>query len=162
MNNKGIRIIPIFGGAYEAAEDGTIYSSKRRTRRVMVGKVTEAGYRMVVITIEKKKHYYNVHRIIASAFIPNPNNYREVNHKDGNKLNNSVANLEWVTTRQNQLHAMTSGLRPALKLDYTKASEIRRLYATGKYTQCQLAGMFGVKKTQIGYIIHNKRWKTED
>lgn len=162
MNENNIKIISIFGGAYEAAEDGTIFSRKRRTRRAMVGKVTEAGYRMVVITIEKKKRYYNVHRIIASAFLPNPNNYREVNHKDGNKLNNSVDNLEWVTPHQNQLHAMMSGLKPSLKLDYSKAAEIRRLYATGQYTQCQLAEIFGVKKTQIGYIIQNKRWKTED
>lgn len=162
MSNKGIRVIPIFGGAYEATEDGNIYSLKRKTRKALIGKVTKAGYKMVVITIANKKHYRNVHRIIAAVFLPNPNNYREVNHKDGNKLNNSVDNLEWVTTRQNQLHAITSGLRPTLKLDFVKAQEIRKLYATRKYTQVQIAELFGVKKTQIGYIIQNKRWKTED
>ena len=161
MSNK-VRISPIFGGAYEAAEDGTIYSIKRKTRRALVGKVTKAGYRMVVITIERKKRYCSVHRIIASAFLPKPDNCREVNHKDGNKLNNSVANLEWVTTRQNQLHAIMSGLRPALKLDYSKAAEIRKLYSTGQYTHRELGQIFGVGKTLISDIIKNKRWKTED
>lgn len=161
MNNQ-IRTIPIFGGAYEAAENGIIYSLKRRERHALIGKVCASGYRMVVITIERKKQYHNVHRLIAMAFLPNPNNCREVNHKDGNKLNNSVENLEWVTTRQNQLHAITSGLRPSLKLDFEKAKEIRRLYASGKYTQTKLAEIFGVKKTQIGYIIQSKRWKTTD
>lgn len=156
------RIIPIFGGAYEATEDGEIYSRKRKNRRLLVGKVGTSGYRMVVITINKTKQYHNVHRLIAKAFIPNPDNCREVNHKDGNKLNNAPANLEWVTTRENQLHAMATGLRPSLKLDFDKAREIRQLYATGEYTHIQLADKFGVKKTQIGYILQNKRWKTED
>lgn len=160
--NENIKTIPIFAGQYEAAENGDIISLKRRQRRALVGKVAKTGYRMVVITIGKKKHYLSVHRLIATAFIPNPNNYREVNHKDGDKLNNRVENLEWVTTYQNQLHAITSGLRPSLKLNFEKAREIRELYATGEYTHAQLAQKFGVKKTQIGYIIQNKRWKTAD
>ena len=69
--------------------------------------------------------------------------------------------MEWVTTRENQLHAISSGLRPSLKLDYNKAQDIRKLYATGGYTYTKLAEKFGVKSTQIGYIIQNKRWKTK-
>lgn len=112
------RIIPIFGGAYEATEDGEIYSLKRKERRLLVGVVKASGYRMVVITVGHKKQYHDVHRIIAKAFIPNPANYREVNHKDGNKLN------------------------------YEKATEIRELYRSGNYTQREIAALFNVGNTK--------------
>lgn len=128
----------------------------------MVGKVTNAGYRMVVLTIDHKKQYHNVHRIIAKAFIPNPQEHREVNHKDGNKLNNSVQNLEWVTTRKNQIHVRDNGLSKKLKLDKTRVKEIRNLYATGKYTTRQLAKIYNVGKTLIGDIIRETRWKIEE
>lgn len=160
--DRRIKTILIFGGDYEASENGTIYSLKRGTRKLLIGKVCASGYRMVVITIGRKKQYHYVHRVIATAFLPNPNKCREVNHKDGNKLNNSANNLEWVTPRQNQLHAINSGLRPELKLDIDKAKEIRRLYATGLYTQRRLAQQFNISKTLVSDIINNKRWITKE
>lgn len=83
---------------------------------------------MIILTISEKKKYVNVHRLIASCFIPNPQNLPEVNHIDGNKLNNQVENLEWVTTRQNQLHAIAMGVSSRLKLSYEKAERIRELF----------------------------------
>lgn len=56
-----------------------------------------------------RKGYY-VHRLVAQAFIPNPNNLPYVNHKDGNTVNNCVDNLEWVTAKQNTQHAIENGL----------------------------------------------------
>lgn len=62
-----------------------------------------------------KAYTRSVHRLVASAFIPNPENKREVNHKDGNKENNAVDNLEWVTPSENQTHSYATGLHPNVK-----------------------------------------------
>lgn len=83
----------------------------------------------------------------------------EVNHIDGDKLNNSANNLEWVSTRQNQLHAVRMGKSHQIKINMATADKIRALYATGHYTQRELARIFGLGKTNIGYIINDKRWK---
>jgi len=72
----------------------------------------------------RRKHVY-AHRLLAEAFIPNPQRLREVNHKDGNKLNNALSNLEWVSSSENIRHAFSSGLssrKPAL--DYTRIPEL--------------------------------------
>ena len=120
----------------------------------MIGKVGNNGYRMVVLTVDGKKLYPMVHRLVAKAFIPNPQNLREVNHKDGNKLNNSLDNLEWVTTRENQLHARDMGLETKCKINMEIANMIRADVGTHK----ELAKKYGLKKTQIGLIRQNKRW----
>lgn len=62
------------------------------------------------IKVRLKNGWKNLHRLLAEAFIPNPNNYETVNHKDGNKLNNNLDNLEWVTRQDNLYHAMDMGL----------------------------------------------------
>lgn len=68
-------------------------------------KVYGNGYHYILFTVGRKKVYNKrLHRLVALAFVPNPNNYPEVNHKDGDKLNNRADNLEWTTRSQNELH----------------------------------------------------------
>lgn len=69
-------------------------------------RVVPSGYTKVTICYNGIKKSYAPHRLVAIHFIPNPNNCPEVNHKDGNKINNFVDNLEWVTTSENQLHSV--------------------------------------------------------
>ena len=62
---------------------------------------TRDGYLKVTLSKNHKRYYFRVHRLVAEAFIDNPNNYPVVNHKDENKLNNRVDNLEWCTNKYN-------------------------------------------------------------
>lgn len=68
------------------------------------------GYMRLRVTIERRKMSFKLHRIVAEAFIPNPSNLKQVNHIDGNKANNCVENLEWVSNYENAHHAIEHGL----------------------------------------------------
>jgi len=72
-------------------------------------------YRVPLTNKEHIKKYYLIHRLVAITFIPNPNNYGDVNHIDGNKSNNVVDNLEWCTRSYNIKHAFDTGLNPSKK-----------------------------------------------
>lgn len=107
-----------------------------------------------------EKHYA-VHRLVALAFIPNPNNYPQVNHIDGDKSHNYVENLEWVTNEQNHKHAVRHSLINC-KITYEDSLKIKELYSTGNYTYCDLADMFNVSFSQIGYIVRNHSWNVDE
>ena len=145
-----------FNNQYSVTDTGIVYSLKGK-KKELIGKITKSGYREVVLNHKGKKKYLLVHRLVATLFIENTNNAKTVNHKDGNKLNNSVSNLEWLTCQENLKHARDNGL---LKTKITKeiAEKIRRLYAEGGWTHTTLGNKFGIKKTNVGYIINNQRW----
>lgn len=119
------------------------------------------GYLRVYIG---KKGYF-VHRLVAIAFIPNPENKPQVNHKDGNKLNNSVENLEWCTNQENRTHAIKNGLhRCGEQCSYSKLNEkqvlkILNLLYNGQHTVTEISKMFGVSRGTISDIKNNKTWK---
>jgi hypothetical protein len=73
------------------------------------------GYSRVGLSKNNKQKFFLRHRLVAETYIPNPNNLPEVNHKDGNKLNNHVNNLEWCTCSENHLHAFKLGLHKPVK-----------------------------------------------
>lgn len=77
------------------------------------------GYKMVGLSNEKGRKNIAIHRLVANAFIPNSNNYPEVNHKDGNKANNCSENLEWCTRKQNVIHSYKLGLKKPIQ-EYIK------------------------------------------
>ena len=93
---------------YDIDTQGRIYSHK--TNKFLTGTIYNTGYQMVRLTINGAKKGYAVHRLVAETFIPNPNNLPIVNHIDGNKLNNTIDNLEWVNQSQNRQHAIDNYL----------------------------------------------------
>lgn len=78
---------------------------------IMKPKISSVGYYNITLHKDKKQKTYTVHRLIAEIFICNPYNKETINHKDGNKLNNCIDNLEWATRSENQLHAYKTGLQ---------------------------------------------------
>lgn len=105
---------------YEIDEEGNVYNLL--TGKKLQGSIGENGYKYYRLSKSNKKKMYYAHRLVAEAFIPNPNQYPVVNHIDGNKLNNSVTNLEWTTYSDNIEKAHKNNLfsKRHLKELYTK------------------------------------------
>lgn len=98
----------------------------------------------------KEKKTIKLHRIVATAFIPNPDNKPQVNHKDGNRLNNSVENLEWVTNIENRDHAVSLGLK---KMNLTPQMVVGiRYLLTRNIKQSLIASTFNVCQNSISKI----------
>jgi hypothetical protein len=124
------------------------------------------GYFFVQLSKNGKLSPKKVHRLVALTFVPNPENKPQVNHKDGNKQNNNIDNLEWNTKKENIKHAHENGLinRKGVKNSQSKLTEqqvleIRELYSNGKYSSRQLAKEYGMNKSSISSVINRKTWK---
>ena len=97
-------------GIIEVSNMGRIRSLLRGTPHILKTQTDKKGYHRVRVTIEREKMSLKVHREVAKAFIPNADNLPQVNHIDGNKNNNTVNNLEWVSNKENAHHAIAHGL----------------------------------------------------
>ena len=112
-------------------------------------------YLYVDLSKDNKVKRYLVHRLVMEAFIDNPNGYKEVNHKDGNKKNNKVENLEWCTRNENLKHSIDTGLRKR-KIPLEKYDYVYNEVSKGR-TYKSLAEEFSVGKTKIADIVKSKR-----
>lgn len=99
-----------FDSKYSISDSGEVRNDS--TGRILKQSINANGYCIVGIYNKEKKHtsHYRVHRLVAEAFIENPDNKEIVNHIDGNKQNNNVKNLEWNTSSENVKHAFRTGL----------------------------------------------------
>lgn len=139
-------------GLYEVSNTGLI--RKIKTSKLMKPKLNFKGYQRIVFIIKGKRFTKRVHRLVAMAFIPNPNNLPQVNHKDGNKLNNCVNNLEWVTNEQNMKHALEHGLHKGV---IKPIALIKNGIEIARYKNIKEASIFNnVSKNSIYYQVSSK------
>lgn len=105
------RDIPGYESFYQVSNLGNVRSIRFNKIRNMKSWDSN-GYRAVELYLNNNGYTVGVHRLVALAFIPNPENKPEVNHKDRNRSNNNVENLEWVTQSENVAHAYRNGVKP--------------------------------------------------
>lgn len=152
----------IINDKYYVTETGDVYSAFSGEIKKM--KPTPNGDGYLGVQIEGVS--YKVHRLVALAFIDNPENKPQINHIDGVKTNNDVSNLEWVTNSENQLHAWRIGLQPvrhAINCCFTEeeAKQIREEYLNESVSHRDLAKRHGVSKTTISDLLKGKYYNLE-
>lgn len=130
--------IPSYEGYYQVSNLGNFRSLPRRVRyksngwrnypsKTLLTETTKDNYQRIVLMKEGVKTRYQAHRLVALAFIPNPDNKPFINHIDGNKSNNNADNLEWCTASENVTHADITGLRDMSKHHPSNSKKIKCL-----------------------------------
>lgn len=156
--------IIIYNPNYMISNTGKVLSVNRN---IILKPQIDNGYHRVNLYLNGNMKHYCIHRLVAEHFINNPKVLPEVNHKDGNKANNNVSNLEWITTKGNAQHAYKTNLRYAKlgencswsKLTEEQVLDIRERYKIGAFNMRELSEYFQVNKTTIWEIIHRKIWR---
>lgn len=104
---------------YLVSESGKVYrQTKHKIKELSYDDYSP--YLMVTLYVHGKPERWKIHRLVATMFIPNPNNYPVVNHIDGNKRNNRVENLEWCTYKHNNQHAINTGLNNISETNHSR------------------------------------------
>lgn len=154
---------------YEISNLGRLRNAK--TNKILKANKVGRGYLGICVSLGSRNNYkmIRIHRAVAESFIPNPNNLPQVNHIDGNKLNNRVDNLEWCDSKYNTIHAISLGLKTFLKREdnpHSKLTEkdvdfILKYYKPRdpNYGTRGLARKFGVHHETIRRVLNKKTWK---
>lgn len=149
---------------YFITNDGQVVSTKKGTQyRIKETIRKRYKYHQVSIRANKKQKLYLVHRLVALHFIPNPFGLSQVNHKDGNKSNNHISNLEWCDCDYNKKHAVMNNLvafgdkHGMAKLNDACIHAIFKLKEL-KMSCTQIADILGVHKSAITYALIGKTW----
>lgn len=176
-----------YEGLYEISNTGKVKSVKRTIKSERTGKVQTTNEKILTLISSKiterhknplfhvelwkdnKRTVKMIHRLVAEAFIPNPEGKPQVNHKDGNRYNNTVDNLEWCTSSENNLHAYKTGLtkpkraKPIIGINVItgEVKEFANAYEASRLingNDCAIRGALkGRTKTSGGYY-----WKYKD
>lgn len=119
------KVVEGTNGALEVSNLGRV-KSNLRDGRILKTQKDNKGYHRLRMTIQRERYAFKVHRLVAQAFIPNPDNKPQVNHIDGNKDNNAASNLEWVSNVENAHHAIRNGLWENVYKASLKENESRK------------------------------------
>lgn len=154
-----------YSGVYQVSTHGRVKSFKRAKGQILAPSLSgrkEAQYFKVSLHPGGKPCL--IHRLVAMMFIPNPSNKPHINHKDGDKLNNHVSNLEWCTEKENHTHAMDMGLIPLgekhgnSKLRRADVIAIKHRIKTGE-SGYSIGKDYAVHYTTVNAIQSGKTWK---
>ena len=146
---------------------------KTYPERELKKSINSSGYYKVILRKNGVGKNFYLHRLLATHFIPNPNNLPEVNHKDGNKLNYNLDNLEWISKSDNSIHAFNNNLRYVTGYNKTKVgeghrrfseddvNEIRSYYNDG-WAMNEIAEYMNCYDSTINNIIHGQTYNTPE
>mgnify|MGYP002622098599 CR=1 FL=1 len=155
-----------YEGLYQVSDLGRVRSFHNQYGRILKPIVTSHGYAQVTLAKNGTMRSRHIHMLVAKAFIPNPENKPQVNHIDGNPMNNRLENLEWVTSQENIRHAYRTGLaksgadRKNARFTEDQVRYIRRVYKKGdpEFGMAALGKKFGVNIQVIWGVIHHRTY----
>lgn len=169
-----------YEGLYQVSNEGRVKSLEKRVpgkcgcsqvkrERILKVTVNSGGYPHCDVYKNGKHETVSVHRLVADAFISNPDNLPCVNHKDGDKTNNNVSNLEWVTYKENTAHAVSTGLLPMTDKHREAARQVG--IRNGKKILCsngieypsiaEAARSLDLSQGNVWQVVNNKRKHTK-
>ena len=150
---------------YKVSNYGNILSFKQNKEKLLNLISDKKGYLIISLFKNNIQKNFRINRLVAQTFLPNPESKPEINHIDGNKQNNYVDNLEWVTHSENMKHAYKLGLcfqkgekNNASKLTNNDVLMIHGLYLSF-FSKRELALLFNISISNICYILNGKTWK---
>jgi hypothetical protein len=159
-----------FEGLYQVSNMGRVKSLKREvlgkmnSTRIIFEKLLSdrdngKGYRVLELYKDSKRYFKKVHRLVAEAFIPNPENKPEVNHIDTDKTNNCVTNLEWVTGKENSKHIYDAGKKPMPNLNKKvyQLDEYGNIIATYDSAKEAAIAVGGSKSEQVACVARGDK-----
>lgn len=155
-----------FDGFYQISNYGRVKSLRFNKERIIKSFIGTGGYLHTQIKNNCVMHNLSIHRLVAKHFISNPDSKPDVNHIDGNKLNNRIENLEWCTKSENIRHSFKIGTHPRkigtsnsnVKITESQVLEIRKLYDGKGISMRELANKYGLGKSSIYRIVNNISW----
>lgn len=157
------KIIP-FEENYEVSQNGEVRN--KQTKHIKSLRKSESGY--LRVTLYPSGKTYSIHRLVALTWLENPNCLPSVNHKNGNKLDNTVINLEWCTPKENTRHARDviktlkpvnwkGDKNPSVTLDYGLVYSIK-FGVLGRLPIKTLSEMFGLREDTFRKILRGETW----
>lgn len=158
MEKEIWKIIDGYNGLYYVSNLGNVKSFNKNKEIILKSNLQKNGYIALNLYKNGKRITYTIHRLVAKAFIENPNNLPQVNHIDGNKLNNNLSNLEWCDNGHNIREAFRLGLNSRKKgIENKRSKKIVNLKTNEVYYSLNEASIkLGMKRNKISYHLNSK------
>lgn len=165
IDNEIWKNVEDYDGSYQVSDMGRVASKKLSDKIILKSSLDSDGYKQVVLSKNNIQKTIKVHRLVALAFIDNPDNLPQINHLDGDKSNNKTDNLEWISISDNISHAFRTGLKVSLKgsqignsvLIEKDVKNIRNL--KGKISNKEIAEQYRVSTATVSNILNLKSWR---